>query len=215
MKMFGIWNKYSQFVFCVTNEDEGITVYIGDIKTWRRRKALSDRYSDRQRRILEPIISSLGLDEIMECTFIANNSTYDAYSLKNRLIKLGFTYDVDFENFILKCNAEDCCDCGCNCHDDCNCCSDAEEILINISNMSVMNDLMENIPHDNDCNCDCDNINNECSCDDNCDCNCHSDDNNYTSDYNDYNSDNNDYTSDDFGSNDDFGSSDFSCGSDD
>jgi len=90
-----------KFIFATTKVDsvEGTVFLINTVLCWKRRHCLTDNYTERERKVLDPIFDSLGLTSLMESHY-EGDGTKTPEEIKKGLEAVGIPLDEEFQKWI-------------------------------------------------------------------------------------------------------------------
>jgi len=96
------------FVFAVVdNDDECLEakylVYIGVMAEWKAEHRLSDNYEDHEQAMLDPVLESLGLEDLQESTFECHPEI-PKEEMRAQLLAAGLVEDPEFQKFMESCD---------------------------------------------------------------------------------------------------------------
>jgi hypothetical protein len=90
-----------RFIYAVTQVEhvEGPVFLINTVSCWKKRHCLTDKYTERERRVLDPVFEVLGLSDLME-SYYESDGTKTPEMIKRGLELAGIAFDRAFQEWV-------------------------------------------------------------------------------------------------------------------
>ncbi len=88
----------SDFLFTITDTDDGSAVFITSKETWENKGAMDQGFKDGEMNILEPILEKAGLSELMGSCYEMSKSDDETRDI---LLEQGLLEDSNFDKLIM------------------------------------------------------------------------------------------------------------------